>query len=167
MKKFLATVLAVSLAAVMVFGTALADTTLSEAGNAELDLSAAVEGDKLVITAECTEATAGTGWGVGGLCLAGDWTVTPDYEYKLEADPVVGEKIVVEYDAAAVKAAATGAVQVNFYNGYSVVSVVLKSAPAAGGDGGEQTADAMSIVLFAGVAAVAFVAVVASKKARA
>ena len=202
MKKLLATVLAVVLAMTMVLGTALADEKEigTENGDYTEAINAAPEGSKIVITAEFTgeevknwetmetgpvDTSSWTvGWGVGGMCPAGDWTVDGEFQYNIEAIPQIGDKITAEFNLDDVKKEATGAIQVNFYNGFAVRKVVIVSPAAADGDGkgGEgqgdaqgdgkgadtpKTADTMTVVLFAGVAILALGAVVASKKARA
>ncbi len=171
MKKLFTAVLAVALAAVMMFSAAFAaDTVLLEGTNGTVDLSTAAEGSKLVVVVECTDDTAGVdaGWGLGGLCIDGGWTVDGGFEAKAEAAPALGDKLTFTWDVDAVKAAATGDVNVNFYNGFTVVTATLSSPDAPAGDPSTpKTADTMTVLCFAGVAALAMVAVVASKKARA
>ncbi len=173
MKKLFSLVLVVVLAATMVLGTAAADTVLLEGSNGTIDLSAVVEGDTLEIVAEFdgSNADVAAGWGVGGLCLDGSWSVASGYECTLEATPAAGDRVTFTFDASAVKAAATGDVNVNMYNGFTPVTVTLKSVVVeeggAEGDDSAQTGDMMNVALLAGVAALAFVAVVASKKANA
>ena len=68
------------------------------------------------------------------------------------------------YDIDALKKAASGDINVNFYNGFEIVKAVIRTADEGGA---AKTADTTTVVLFGAVAVVALVAVVASKKARA
>ena len=194
MKKLLATVLAVVLAMTMVLGTALAAETELATSNADITdaVNGAPAGSKIIIKVEFTgeqvvnwetnelgpaPENLDAGWGVGGLCTAGDWgAVDGDFEYKIPAKPEVGATAEVTFDVDAVKQAASGNILVNFFNGYWVRSVVLKTPdadpvdnPPVDNPGSDtpQTADTMTVVLFAGVAILALAGVVVTKKARA
>ncbi len=175
MKKLFSLLLVVVLAATMVLGTAAADTELTLTEYNQFSLADAVEGDTLVLVIECTEATADIGWGIGGIDLDGDWNVEgQQYEILLEATPAVGDKLTFTYDAMEMKNAASDPANLiaNFYNGFVISSLTLKNAVVeeeggAEGDDSAQTGDMMNVALLAGVAALAFVAVVASKKANA
>ncbi len=209
MKKLFATILAVSLAAVMMFGTCFAEKAITDGindgnGAASVDagsgngkyaynmaaLATAKGGDLdavrgVRVTFTVADATAGFG---GGMAFNSELAGWADTEWGNDgaSKPITA---VADGDAFTITRTSEEA----FYStagGYNELviqtywgsdltitkidalgadgSVLFSTAgAAAGGDGGEQTADAMSIVLFAGVAAVAFVAVVASKKARA
>ena len=167
MKKLLSVIVAVALCAVMVLGTALAaDTVLLEGTNGEVTdaINNAPEGAKIVVTVKYTAegGTAGAGWGIGGIVTDGSWNVGADFQSTTTAEPAVGDVLTFTFDADAVKNAATGAIQVNYYNGFQVVKAVLRTS-----DGAAKTADTTMVVLFGAVAVVALVAVVATKKARA
>ncbi len=178
MRKLFKVVLAVALAAVMVMSTALAaDTDLGISSNATITdaVNGAAAGSKLVVEVEYTEegGSAGAGWGIGGLCTDGGWGVNGAFEAKTTDEPEVGDVLTFTFDLDAVKAAASGDINLNFYNGFAVKKAVISSPEAQQQDPPTQqpetpkTADTMTVVLFAGVAVVALVAVVASKKARA
>ena len=176
MKKLLRIALAVALVAVMVIGTAFAaDTVLLEGTNGEVTdaINNAPEGAKIVCTVKYDPEnanngeTSGNGWGIGGIVTDGSWTVGTDFQATYSSDGEFslepGEVKTYTFDADAVKKAATGAIQINFYNGWILQKAVLRTS-----DGGAaKTADTTTVVLFGAVAVVALVAVVASKKARA
>ncbi|MBR6020711.1 MAG: hypothetical protein IK055_10895 [Lachnospiraceae bacterium] len=184
MKKLLATVLAVVLAMTMILGTALADETEIATSNATITdaVTNAPEGSKIVVTVKydpkdeggTADGTAGAGWGIGGICTDGSWTVDGAFEAKTSAEPAFGDVLTFEFNVDDIKKAAAGDINLNFYNGFAVQKAVL-STPAGAGDGkadgkggdAPKTADTMTVVLFAGVAILALGAVVASKKARA
>lgn len=189
MRKLLATILAVALAMVMVLGTALADETEIATSNATITdaVNGAPEGSKLIVTVQCTEVqdSVAAGWGIGGLCVDGTWTVDGDFTSNISADPTLDEVLTFEFNLDDVKKAASGDINLNYYNGYTVTKAVLKTPAAAdGGDGkadgqggdaqgdgkggdAPKTADTMTVVLFAGIALLALGAVVVTKKARA
>ena len=177
MRKLFKVVLAVALAAVMVMSTALAaDTDLGITSNATITdaVNAAAAGSKLVVEVEYTEegGSAGAGWGIGGLCTDGGWGVNDKFEAKTVDEPEVGDVLTFTFDLDAVKAEASGDINLNFYNGFAVKKAVISSPEAQQQDPDPKpdtpkTADTMTVVLFAGVAVLALVAVVASKKARA
>lgn len=176
MKKLLRIALAVALVAVMAIGTAFAaDTVLLEGTNGEVTdaINNAPEGAKIVCTVKYDPEnagngeTTGNGWGIGGIVTDGSWTVGTDFQatYSSDGDFSLepGEVKTYTFDADAVKKAATGAIQINFYNGWILQKAVLRTS-----DGGAaKTADTTTVVLFGAAAVVALVAVVASKKARA
>ena len=194
MKKLLSLVLAVALCAVMVLGTALAadtdlglapsDTNYSGNGTITEAINNAPAGAKLVITVKYTrcliwdgskEGYAASNYGIGGLCTDGGWSnINPDFsatapDYGVD-DEGAGKEVPLNtvltftYDIDALKKAASGDINVNFYNGFEIVKAVIRTA-----DAGEpaKTADTTTVVLFGAVAVVALAAVVASKKARA
>lgn len=193
MKKLLATVLAVVLAMTMILGTALADETEIANGNATITdaVTNAPEGSKIVVTVQydpqdeggTVQGSSKAGWGVGGICTSGSWEVDGDFTATISADPTFGDVTTFEFDVDAIKKAAVGDINLNFYNGWKVTKAVIKTSAAADGDGkgdgagdgkadgkggdAPKTADTMTVVLFAGVAILALGAVVASKKARA
>lgn len=175
MKKLFSLVLAVALCTVLVLGTAFAtDTDLglkptddNPAGNGTITdaVKNAPEGAKLVISVKFNEDRDDVkkGWGVGGICINGGWEVDGDYTATLTEDPVKNKVITFTFDIDSIKKDATGDINVNFYNGFIIEKAVIRTS-----DGGAaKTADTMTVVLFAGVAVLALVAVVASKKARA
>jgi len=167
MRKLFRIALAVALVAVMAIGTAFAaDTTVLEGTNGTVTdaVNNAEEGAQLVITVKCVDATkAQAGWGVGGICIDGGWDVDGDFTSTLAENPVADQTLTFTFDCAAIKTAATGDINVNYYNGFEVVKAVVRTA-----DGGSaKTADTTTVVLFGAVAVIALVAVVASKKARA
>jgi hypothetical protein len=184
MKKLLRIALAVALCAVMVIGVALAaDTDLGITSNGTIteQITNAPEGAKLVITVKYTRALdwqgnpgfAASNYGIGGLCINGGWEVDPDFtctcgDFGQDANGVGNEVPLntvetFSFDLDAVKKAATGDINLNIYNGFEIVKVVIRTADS----GAAKTADTTTVVLFGAVAVVALVAVVASKKARA
>ena len=185
MKKLLATVLVVVLAMTMVLGTALADDQEIANANATITdaINGAPEGSTLVVTVKYTAegGTAGAGWGIGGICIDGTWTVDGAFESKTTEEPNEGDVLTFEFKVDDIKKAASGDINLNDYNGFAVQSAVLKT-PAAGGNDGKtddgktddgkggdapKTADTMTVVMFAGIALLALGAVVVTKKARA
>ena len=190
MKKLLATVLAVVLAMTMILGTALADEQEIATSNSTITdaINAAPEGATLVVTVKYTEqngSCGGAGWGIGGICTDGTWTVDGAFESKNPEEPEIDQVLTFEFNVDDIKKAASGDINLNYYNGYDVQKAVLKTAAAAdGGDGkadgkgdgkaddgkggdAPKTADTMTVVLVAGVAILALGAVVVTKKARA
>ena len=181
MKKLLATVLVVVLAMTMVLGTALADDQEIANANATITdaINGAPEGSTLVVTVKYTAegGTAGAGWGIGGICIDGTWTVDGAFESKTTEEPNEGDVLTFEFKVDDIKKAASGDINLNYYNGFAVQSAVLKTPAAGGNDGGKddggkggdapKTADTMTVVMFAGIALLALGAVVVTKKARA
>ncbi|MBO4653808.1 MAG: LPXTG cell wall anchor domain-containing protein [Lachnospiraceae bacterium] len=181
MKKLLATVLAVVLAMTMILGTALAADQEIATSNATITdaINGAAEGSTLVVTVKYTAegGTAGAGWGIGGICIDGTWTVDGSFESKTTEEPNEGDVLTFEFNVDDIKKAASGDINLNYYNGFAVQSAVLKSPAAGGDDGGKddggkggdapKTADTMTVVMFAGIAILALGAVVVTKKARA
>lgn len=191
MKKLLATVLAVALAMAMILGTVCAaeeELPRNDDGNAQIteQITAAPAGSKLIVTAKydpeseggTKSGTADAGWGIGGIGTAG-WDVDADFGATCADKPSFGDELTFTYDVDAIKAAATGDITVNFYNGFLVTKIVLQTPDAQEDPKTEdpktedpkedtpKTADTMTVVLFAGVAILALGAVVVTKKARA
>ena len=188
MKKLLATVLAVVLAMAMILGTVCAaeeELPRNDDGNAQItdQITAAPAGSKLIVTVKydpdseggTKSGTADAGWGIGGIGTAG-WDVDADFGATCADKPSFGDELTFTYDVDAIKAAATGDITVNFYNGFLVTKIVLQTPDAPKTedpktedpkDDTPKTADTMTVVLFAGVAILALGAVVVTKKARA
>ena len=180
MKKLLRIALAVALCAVMVIGVALAaDTDLGITSNGTIteQVTNAPAGAKLVVTVKYTRALdwqgnpgyAASNYGIGGLCINGGWDVDPDFtatvgDYGQDTEVPLNTVQTFTFDLDAVKKAASGDINLNFYNGFEIVKVVIRTADEGGA---AKTADTTTVVLFGAVAVVALVAVVASKKARA
>ena len=77
----------------------------------------------VVYTAE--GGTAGAGWGIGGICIDGTWTVNGHFEGKTKNEPKIGDTLVFVFDIDEIKREATGDINVNFYNGFSVVESII------------------------------------------
>ena len=200
MRKLLATIIAVALAMVMILGTAFAgeeELPRNDDGNADIteQIKAAPEGSKLIVTVSYSPATEGgkansgtakANYGIGGICLDGNWGVDSDFSVACgDTDPKMGDTLTFTFDVDAIKKGIVGGVQVNFYNGFYTEKIVLQTPDGAGdgktddgktddgktddGKGSEtpKTGDTMTVVLLAGVAILALGAVVVTKKARA
>lgn len=168
MKKFLS-LLMVAIMVMAMSITAFADSTIIHNPGAEgvtggdangtLDFGGATEGT-LVVTATNLTGEAGNGWGIGGICFGG-WSVDAAYEIVLSETTAVatGETTTFTFDLAAVLAAANGAdVNINLYNGYSVVNVALETA------GAEPAGDATPVAAMAIIALASCAAVVVLRK---
>ena len=191
MKKLLATVLAVVLAMAMILGTVCAaeeELPRNDDGNAQIteQIDAAPAGSKLIVTIKYDPEGEGgsrpgasdANYGIGGIGTAG-WDVDADFGVTIAEKPTFGDELTYTFNVDDIKAAKTGDVTVNFYNGWLVTKIVLQTPDAQEDPKTEdpkteepkednpKTADTMTVVLFAGVAILALGAVVASKKARA
>ena len=188
MKKILCIVLSLAAATVLLIGTAFAaDTVLLEETNGEVTdaINAAPEGAMIICTVKYDPdnanngATEGNGWGIGGVVTDGSWTVGLEYQavYNSEGEFSLepGEVREFTFDVDSIKRDATGAIQINFYNGWILQKAVLRTGDGGAGDAGDadgadgavKTADTTTIVLFGVIAVMALIAVVAAKKARA
>ncbi len=181
MKKLLSTLLVVVLAATMVLGTAMAETTVFSEEYAEgfSGTITALEGYtfteenielRITLTALDSEHV---GWGAG--CINDSaWANVTGLELTTgeSAETVLTFTLKEIGDAfTAFGSDATAGVIINEWADYANVTkveVVDTTVNVGGGsDGGAQTADMTSVAILAGVAALALVAVVASKKVNA
>ncbi len=183
MKKLFSLVLVVVLAATMVLGTAAAETTLySESYAAGAESGTTIPVDGYTFTEEnielritiATQDAEHAEWGFGAINDSA-WANISGLDLKTVAEP--GENVTVWTlkeigDAfAAAGSDPTAGLIINVWDTYGLVTKVeiVDTTAAAGGEGDDsaQTGDMMNVALLAGVAALAFVAVVASKKANA
>ena len=178
MKKILRIVLSSALAAMMMIGTAFAaDTVLLEGTNGEVTdaVNSAPDGAVIVCTVKYDPENAnngetmGNGWGIGGIVTDGSWCVGSDFQATYSSDGEFslepGEIKTFTFDVAAVKRAATGEIQINFYNGWILQKAVIRTMDV-GSDGSAKTVSTTAIVLLAVIALAAVVAVLVMKKAR-
>lgn len=186
MKKFLATVLALSCATVLLLSTAMAKDlvpTSSDAGNAIEDLETMLPMDqpdaKITVVVKMTDPEH-YGWGLGnfGANVNGTWT-----DSKLAAG---GEIMAADENEAsftytikeliesfgATDASEIANLKFGTWNGGALVKIVVAEAgaapadPAPEGDKAPQTGDVMNVVVLAALAVVALggVVVCANKK---
>ena len=172
-KKIMAVVSATMLAMTMVISasanTALLTGTAGAGGdnNGTVDLSS-YAGQTLSVTITCTDpSSCGNGWGLGGLCAEGTWSVDEAFQVLQDGDATEGQTMTVTYSVDEVTAALGSAPNVNFYNGWEVVTAEIVDEAAA--ETTETTEDATNAGAVAPVVVVALVgvasaAVVASKK---
>ena len=100
-------------------------------------ITAAPAGSKLIVTVKydpdseggTKSGTADAGWGIGGIGTAG-WDVDADFGATCADKPSFGDELTFTYDVDAIKAAATGDITVNFYNGFLVTKIVLQTPDA-------------------------------------
>lgn len=125
MKKLMVLVLSLAMMLSMIGAASAAEETLLT-GNGSISVSSLEGYDKLTVTITADDPTdTKNGWGLGGLCLDGTWSVTEGFEITSngEADQTF------EWAVADILAAATGdTINVNCYNNFSIVSVVVSTA---------------------------------------
>lgn len=124
MKKLM--VLVLSLAMVLsVIGVAAAEDTTLLTGNGSIAVADLEGYDTLTVTIQADDPDdTKNGWGVGGLCLDGSWSVTEGFNFTSNGE--AEQKFV--YAVADVVAATTGdTINVNCYNNFSVASVVVST----------------------------------------
>lgn len=124
MKKLM--VLVLSLAMVLsVIGVAAAEEKSLLTGNGSI-ASSDLEGyDTLTVTIQADDpADTKNGWGVGGLCLDGSWSVTDGFGFTSNGEAEQKFEFAVA-DIQAANPAET--INVNAYNGFSVTSVVVST----------------------------------------
>lgn len=126
MKKLM--VLVLSLAMMLsVIGAASAEEETLLTGNGSIAASSLEGYDKLTVTITADDPTdTKNGWGLGGLCLDGSWSVTEGYAFTSNGEA----EQTFEWAVADILAAAGETINVNCYNGFSIASVVVSTAEA-------------------------------------
>ena len=150
-QRWLRTALVTLLAAVVAFAFPMSDrkaraseTVVLYDGNGEIDADTlnitnaiyeAKPGMDLIVVMEFIGSTEifsehpdlGPGWGIGGVCLGGDWCVDSNFQAIIPADTVLEDGLQLEYRWSVddIRNAAYGDIQVNRYNGFDIVYIAI------------------------------------------
>lgn len=83
----------------------------------------------LVITVVCYEVmdSVWANWGIGGISIDGSWSVDGNFQSTIKHNPVLDEVLVFKFDIDKIRDNATGDIQINYYNGYRVLTAVIGS----------------------------------------
>ena len=85
------------------------------------------DGCVVVVTIRYDHGNTGEGYRIGGLCTDGSWDVDREFEAVIKRELIPGELQTFVFETDKIKKKATGDINVNFYEGFTVVQVTLGS----------------------------------------